>query len=85
MHNRFEFETIGNDTRGKELVSKSCEAESDIVPRMARSESKMTESSMVREGEKLIGIENYYIWSLKMRAILRGEGMWPSPKLSRTQ
>ena len=68
-------------SRGKEeLVSRSSKAESNIVPYMARSESKMVESSVVREGEKLIGTKNYYIWSLKMRAILRGEGMWPLTK-----
>ena len=32
----------------------------------------MTDSSLVREGEKLKGSVNYYNWSLKLRA----EGLW---------
>jgi hypothetical protein len=30
----------------------------------------------VGEANKLTGTSNYYVWSLKMRAILRREGMW---------
>ena len=38
----------------------------------------MAESSGVsfREGDKLKGMTNYYVWALKMRAILRAEGHW---------
>jgi len=38
----------------------------------------MTESSSVafREAEKLKGMQNYYVWALKMRAVLRAEGQW---------
>jgi len=38
----------------------------------------MTESSSVafREGDKLKGLTNYYVWALKMRAVLRVEGKW---------
>lgn len=36
----------------------------------------MAESSMIHEGDKLKGYENYYVWSLKMRGILRAEGHW---------
>jgi hypothetical protein len=30
----------------------------------------------VGEANKLIGTSNYYVWSLKMRAKLRREGLW---------
>ena len=30
----------------------------------------------IREGDKLIGSTNYYVWSLKMRAMLRAESQW---------
>ena len=38
----------------------------------------MAESSGVsfREGDKLKGMMNYYVWALKMQAILRAEGHW---------
>jgi len=38
----------------------------------------MTEGSNVaiREGEKLKGSVNYYVWALKMSSILRAEGQW---------
>lgn len=38
----------------------------------------MSESSNVafREGDKLKGLSNYYVWALKMRAVLRAEGQW---------
>ena len=29
-----------------------------------------------REGDKLKGLTNYYVWALKMRAVLRAEGHW---------
>ena len=29
-----------------------------------------------REGDKLKGASNYYVWALKMRAVLRAEGQW---------
>jgi len=29
-----------------------------------------------REGDKLKGMSNYYVWALKMRAILCAEGQW---------
>ena len=28
------------------------------------------------EADKLKGLSNYYVWGLKMRAILRGELLW---------
>ena len=38
----------------------------------------MAENSSVafREGDKLKGLKNYYVWALKMRAILRAESLW---------
>ena len=38
----------------------------------------MAESSSItiREEDKLKGMSNYYVWALKMRAILRAEGQW---------
>jgi len=38
----------------------------------------MAESSSItiREGDKLKGMANYYVWALKMRAILRAENQW---------
>jgi len=38
----------------------------------------MVESTSVtiREGDKLKGMSNYYVWALKMRANLRAEGKW---------
>ena len=38
----------------------------------------MTENSSIsiREGDKLKGMSNYYVWALKMRAILRAENQW---------
>ena len=35
-----------------------------------------TTGTVIREGDKLKGASNYYVWALKMRAILRGEGQW---------
>ena len=35
-----------------------------------------TAGMIIREGDKLKGASNYYVWALKMRAILRGEGQW---------
>jgi len=29
-----------------------------------------------KEGDKLKGPSNYYIWTLKMRAVMRVEGQW---------
>jgi len=39
---------------------------------------EMVESSsiIIREGDKLKGMANYYVWALKMRAILRTENQW---------
>jgi hypothetical protein len=28
------------------------------------------------EANKLAGLSNYYVWSLKVRALLRAEGLW---------
>jgi hypothetical protein len=52
--------------------------ETSIVQRaeLFEGNSKMAETMVVRETEKLIGHENYYMWSLMMKVILRGEGMW---------
>lgn len=36
----------------------------------------MMENSTMKEREKLRGIENYYVWSLKIRGILRAESLW---------
>jgi len=38
----------------------------------------MADSSSVafREGDKLKGFPNCYVWALKMRAMLRAEGQW---------
>ena len=38
----------------------------------------MAENSNIsfRENDKLKGSSNYYVWALKMRAVLRGEGQW---------
>jgi len=38
----------------------------------------MAKSSSVafREADKLKGMQNYYVWALKMRAVLREEGQW---------
>jgi len=34
-------------------------------------------SSMVfQEGDKLKGLSNYYVWALKLRAVLQVEGLW---------
>jgi len=33
---------------------------------------------LVGDANKLIGLENYYVWSLKMRAILGRENWWPT-------
>ena len=33
-------------------------------------------SNMFRESDKLKGSSNYYVWALKMRAMLRAEGQW---------
>jgi hypothetical protein len=33
-------------------------------------------SVAMREGDKLKGSSNYYVWSLKIRAMLRAEGQW---------
>ena len=30
----------------------------------------------IRETDKLKGLSNYYVWALKLRAILRGESLW---------
>ena len=39
---------------------------------------KMTDSNnaIFKKGNKLKGSSNYYVWALKMRAILRAEGQW---------
>ena len=52
--------------------------ETSIVQRaeLFEGNNKMAETMVVRETEKLIGHENYYMWSLMMKVILRGEGMW---------
>ena len=44
----------------------------------AKNHSKMAENSNIsfRENDKLKGSSNYYVWALKMRAVLRGEGQW---------
>jgi len=36
----------------------------------------MTDSLAFREGDKLKGLANYYVWALKMRAVLKAEGQW---------
>ena len=38
----------------------------------------MSDSSSIniRENDKLKGQENYYVWALKLRTILRGENLW---------
>jgi len=38
----------------------------------------MAQSSnvMFREGDKLKGLSNYYIWALKMRVVLKAKGQW---------
>jgi hypothetical protein len=33
-------------------------------------------SITIRDADKLKGQHNYYVWSLKLRAILRGENLW---------
>ena len=42
----------------------------------------MTENLSVafREGDKLKGLKNYYVWALKMRAVLRAESLWSITK-----
>ena len=30
----------------------------------------------IREANKLAGFANYYVWSLKIRALLRAKGLW---------
>ena len=42
----------------------------------AKNLSEMAENSNIsfRENHKLKGSSNYYVWALKMRAVLRGEG-----------
>ena len=39
---------------------------------------RMTETTTIafREGDKLKGSSNYYVWALKMRAMFRAEGQW---------
>jgi hypothetical protein len=36
----------------------------------------------IGEANKLAGLANYYVWSLKIRALLRAEGLW---ELTKTQ
>ena len=33
-------------------------------------------SITIRNADKLKGQQNYYVWALKLRAILRGENLW---------
>lgn len=33
-------------------------------------------NAALRDGDKLRGSVNYYVWALKMRAVLRAEGQW---------
>ena len=35
-----------------------------------------TAGTVIREGDKLKGASNYYVWAFKMRTILRREGQW---------
>ena len=46
----------------------------------------MTDSnnSVFKEGDKLKGSSNYYVWALKMRAILRAEGQWAVTEIQQT-
>lgn len=37
--------------------------------------AEMTNAAF-REGDKLKGSSNYYVWALKMQAVLRAEGQW---------
>jgi len=43
-----------------------------------RDKYEMVDSSSVafREGDKLKGFPNYYVWALKIRVMLRTEGQW---------
>ena len=50
------------------------------VPQLEFPEKRMAETFAMKEGDKLRGDENYYIWSRKMQIILRGEGMWTITK-----
>jgi len=36
----------------------------------------MIDSLAFREGNKLKGLSNYYIWALKMRAVLKAKSQW---------
>jgi len=37
-----------------------------------------------KEADKLKGMSNYYVWSLKMRAVLRVESQWAITETAQT-
>ena len=39
-------------------------------------------SNVFREGDKLNGLSNFYVWSLKREAVMRGEGLWVVIKMA---
>ena len=43
----------------------------------------MTETAF-REGDKLKGSSNYYVWALKIRAMLHAEGQWAITEIEQT-
>lgn len=56
--------------------------ETNLVPRPQQVVRVImtSESSAAKEIEKLKGTENYYVWSLKLRTILRSERLWALTK-----
>ena len=80
---RFEPEREGSSRSTVHIESPggSIESEPSIeytqsVPSHLERAYKMAEHSIMKEGEKLRGLENYYVWSLKTRSILKAERLW---------
>jgi hypothetical protein len=41
-----------------------------------KGEPKMSDHISIRDVDKLKGLQNYYVWSFKLRTILRSKGVW---------
>ena len=81
VHSESPGTTVESRTAGNESSSSTAESElltqhtQNVSSHVGR-EYRMSEHLTMKEGEKLRGLENYYVWSLKTRSILKAERLW---------
>lgn len=68
--------TVYSESPGGSIESEPSIEYTQSVPLHLERTYNMAEHSIMKEGEKLRGLESYYVWSLKTRSILKAERLW---------